>query len=341
MESIFDLISKGSERIVDRIVYVDNIPIGILCPSVTEGSSDSGIQFIAGPPGVAKINNTDRETIWATLVETGSIVFGESQEVLAAEKLIADAKLSRTASYLCSIVRNCKDLLSAFHHLSQATVTVVGCGGIGSLTAGLLAGAGIKRFRFIDPDVVEPSNFNRQLFWCHDHIGRLKIEVLCEELKNRFDALECTLCSERINDSNLRNLVLGSNAVVLSADEPIGVGRIQLAEMARLGYFKLVCSGYLHGVAMVELHHEGKQVAPKTVLGNEHLTWRRNPFFVGPSFGPTNAEIAGIVSSILVRELAALPTNPTASETNCFPSVMSWNPAIFPRRYYEDAERQI
>ncbi len=46
--------------------------------------------------------------------------------------------------------------------LAQARVMVVGVGAIGSVTAGLLARAGVGRLRLVDRDFVEPSNLQRQ-----------------------------------------------------------------------------------------------------------------------------------------------------------------------------------
>lgn len=50
--------------------------------------------------------------------------------------------------------------------LSQATVTVVGCGALGAFHAGALARAGVGRLRVIDRDYVELSNLQRQ--WLYD-----------------------------------------------------------------------------------------------------------------------------------------------------------------------------
>src|SRR5947209_15979128 len=46
--------------------------------------------------------------------------------------------------------------------LSSSSVTIVGCGAIGSVTAALLARAGVGELRIIDRDYVEPSNLQRQ-----------------------------------------------------------------------------------------------------------------------------------------------------------------------------------
>ena len=52
----------------------------------------------------------------------------------------------------------------AFARLQQATVTVVGLGAVGSYATEALARAGVGHLRLVDFDVVQLSNFNRQLY---------------------------------------------------------------------------------------------------------------------------------------------------------------------------------
>ncbi len=66
--------------------------------------------------------------------------------------------------------------------LKNARVAVFGCGGVGSPAAEALARAGVGNIDIIDPDVVEPSNINRQLVALHSTVGRLKAEVCKERL---------------------------------------------------------------------------------------------------------------------------------------------------------------
>ena len=47
--------------------------------------------------------------------------------------------------------------------LKQATVMIVGVGGVGSYAAEALARSGIGKLILVDGDVVAPSNLNRQI----------------------------------------------------------------------------------------------------------------------------------------------------------------------------------
>jgi len=68
------------------------------------------------------------------------------------------------------------------HRLKQAVIGIAGVGGLGSAVAVALARVGIGRLVIADFDVVEPSNLNRQQYFT-DHIGRYKVDALCENLQ--------------------------------------------------------------------------------------------------------------------------------------------------------------
>lgn len=63
----------------------------------------------------------------------------------------------------------------------EGSVTMIGCGGIGSAAAIALAKLGIPRIRLIDPDGVEPHNLPNQMFDIAD-VGKPKVEALAERI---------------------------------------------------------------------------------------------------------------------------------------------------------------
>lgn len=67
--------------------------------------------------------------------------------------------------------------------LANAHVLIVGVGGVGSYVAELLCRAGVGKVTLIDGDTVQASNINRQLPALQSTVGREKVEVVCERLK--------------------------------------------------------------------------------------------------------------------------------------------------------------
>ena len=68
-----------------------------------------------------------------------------------------------------------------FSKLKAKTVTIAGAGGIGSLSAEMLARCGIGKLIILDLDTVEEVNLNR-IMYKPEHIGRKKAEVCTEIL---------------------------------------------------------------------------------------------------------------------------------------------------------------
>ena len=66
----------------------------------------------------------------------------------------------------------------AQNRIKNAHVAVFGIGGVGSYTAEALARAGVGKLTFIDADVVDITNINRQLVALHSTIGQPKCEVM-------------------------------------------------------------------------------------------------------------------------------------------------------------------
>ena len=76
--------------------------------------------------------------------------------------------------------------------LRAARVLVAGLGGVGGYAAEALGRAGIGRLTLLDHDVVSPSNLNRQLLALHSTLGRPKVELMAERLRDIDPTLELT-----------------------------------------------------------------------------------------------------------------------------------------------------
>ncbi len=67
--------------------------------------------------------------------------------------------------------------------LRDASVLIIGMGGLGSPVALYLAAAGVGHFRIADFDQVDESNLQRQVIHHHQNIGDLKAESAAERLR--------------------------------------------------------------------------------------------------------------------------------------------------------------
>ncbi|MBQ2991791.1 MAG: tRNA threonylcarbamoyladenosine dehydratase [Clostridia bacterium] len=69
-------------------------------------------------------------------------------------------------------------------HLGNARVAVFGVGGVGGHCVQALARAGIGHIDVFDDDVVSITNINRQAVAMTSTIGRPKVDVICEQVKD-------------------------------------------------------------------------------------------------------------------------------------------------------------
>ncbi len=90
--------------------------------------------------------------------------------------------------------------------LAQASVAIVGCGGLGSHVAMALAGAGVGHLYLVDFDRVELSNLHRQTYYSQSSVGELKTDALmrCIEQLNNDVSVQVyskpfEQCTEQLN----------------------------------------------------------------------------------------------------------------------------------------------
>jgi len=68
--------------------------------------------------------------------------------------------------------------------LKNARVLLFGVGGVGSFAAEALARAGVGEIELVDNDTVAKSNINRQLIALDSTVGRSKVEVMAERIRD-------------------------------------------------------------------------------------------------------------------------------------------------------------
>jgi len=111
--------------------------------------------------------------------------------------------------------RNMKSLSTAEQvKLLQATVTVVGLGGLGGTVTEVLARIGIGQLNLIDGDVFEDSNLNRQITSTAGKVGMSKADTARERVAQINAGLSVTTHQVFLNEQNAADLIAGSDVVV-------------------------------------------------------------------------------------------------------------------------------
>jgi adenylyltransferase/sulfurtransferase len=102
--------------------------------------------------------------------------------------------------------------------LKNATVCVVGLGGLGSPLSIQLASMGVGRLRLVDRDVVEVSNLQRQYLYSVDMIGYPKVEAAASRLRRLNPFIEVEPIPSSLNVDNAKEIIGGANVVVDGLD---------------------------------------------------------------------------------------------------------------------------
>ncbi len=71
----------------------------------------------------------------------------------------------------------------AFDKLANSSVAVFGVGGVGGYAVEALARSGVGKIAVFDSDTVAKSNLNRQIIATVENIGRAKVDVIKERVK--------------------------------------------------------------------------------------------------------------------------------------------------------------
>lgn len=88
----------------------------------------------------------------------------------------------------------------AIARLQSLRILVVGVGGVGAYAAEMLVRAGVGHLTIVDADTVSPSNINRQLIALHSTVGRPKVDVLADRLRDINPALDIRTIAEYLRD---------------------------------------------------------------------------------------------------------------------------------------------
>jgi len=91
--------------------------------------------------------------------------------------------------------------------LSDASVLVIGCGGLGAPVLQYLAAMGIGHLGLCDADVVSPSNLNRQLLFTYADLGKPKATTAKERLLALNPHLKTTVYDCFLDEDLAANIV--------------------------------------------------------------------------------------------------------------------------------------
>jgi molybdopterin-synthase adenylyltransferase len=184
--------------------------------------------------------------------------------------------------------------------LKGASVLVSRCGGVGGAVAYELAAAGVGRLVLAHAGPIRPNDLNRQLLMTTDAVGRPRMEIAPQRLRELNPHVEIEAVAENVNEDNVARLV--GRVDLVAACAPLFRERLLLNREAVRQNKPLV------DCAMYDLEAQLTTIVPRRtpclacLYPAEPPGWRRE----FPVFGATAGAIACLGAMEAIKVLAGL-----------------------------------
>jgi len=95
----------------------------------------------------------------------------------------------------------------SFNKIKDLRIMIVGLGGVGGYTVESLARCGVENFILIDFDIVDETNINRQLIANINTIGKYKVDLFEDRLKEINPDINIIKVKEKLTEENVSILI--------------------------------------------------------------------------------------------------------------------------------------
>jgi bacteriocin biosynthesis cyclodehydratase domain-containing protein len=219
-------------------------------------------------------------------------------------------RFSRQLPYLAEL----GDDVRLQRRLRDATVAVIGCGGLGTWAIAAVACIGVGRIVMIDDDRVALSNLNRQILYSRRDVGTLKVGAAADWVRAFDPAIDVRAVERRIAcPEDVAESVAAADAVVLAADwPPYEISRWVNAVCVRertpfiaagqLPPVLKVGPTYAPGAGPCFTCHETALVAASGSY-EDYVAYRASEPTTAPTLGPGSAIVGGMVGMELLHLL--------------------------------------
>jgi molybdopterin-synthase adenylyltransferase len=255
--------------------------------------------------GLAERLGTDRSVVREKLdsLAAADIVLTRSTGARTALGGEDVERFSRQLPYLAEL----GDEVILQRRLRDSTVTVIGCGGLGTWTLSALACLGIGRFVLIDDDRVELSNLNRQIVYARDDLAKPKVTAAAAWVRDFDPAIRVNAVESRIASADdVAPHVDGAEVVVLAADWPpyeiarwvnaaCVEARVPFIVAGQIPPLLKIGPTYTPGEGPCFACHEAALTRASESY-EDYVTFRRHNPISAPTLGPASCVVGGLVA---------------------------------------------
>jgi len=193
--------------------------------------------------------------------------------------------------------------------LQRAHVFVIGAGGLGCPIMQTLAATGVGHISLIDDDMVDLTNIHRQILFGASDVGRKKIEVAAERLRELQPGIRVDTIEGRLDASNATDLLDGVDVLIDGSDT--FSTKFLAADAAEITGTPLVWGSVLRYRGDVALWWTGPG-APETGAGMRDLYPEQPDADSVPDcatagvLGVTTSVVGGLMSTEVVKFLTGI-----------------------------------
>lgn len=157
------------------------------------------------------------------LIEAGAATYNEALESAYNPESRSSDIYDRQFLYWQASGLDRREAGQAQSLLSSAKVLILGCGGMGSMTALNLAVSGVGNFHIVDNDDVDASNLNRSFIFDESSIGLPKVDTVANGIRRLRPEVCITTTQQSIQSRNDIETIINTvnpDYMVMSADKP-------------------------------------------------------------------------------------------------------------------------
>lgn len=210
--------------------------------------------------------------------------------------------------------------------LKGSSVLVSRCGGVGGLVAYELAAAGVGRLVLAHAGPVRPNDLNRQLLMTAESVGRPRMEVAPQRLRELNPHVEVEAVAENVTEENAARLVGGVDLVAACA--PLFRERLLLNREAVRQNKPLVDCAMYDLELQITTVRPGKTPCLACLYPEEPPGWRRE----FPVFGATAGVVGCLGALEAVKVLAGFGEPLYGKMLLCDLRDMTFRQAVLQRR---------
>jgi molybdopterin/thiamine biosynthesis adenylyltransferase len=184
--------------------------------------------------------------------------------------------------------------------LKGASVLVSRCGGVGGSAAYQLAAAGVGRLVLAHAGNLRPSDLNRQLLMTHASLGKSRIDLAAQRLRELNPRLHVEAIAENVSEANVERLVGMVDLVVGCA--PLFAERLLLNAEALRQRKPLVDCAMFELEAQLTTIIAGRTPCLACLVPEPPPAWKRQ----FPVFGAVAGMIGSLGAMEAIKVLAGL-----------------------------------